>query len=144
MSSLRRKAWENLMVAGVNALVEQRAITLEDPKHSSHEVPDAQARFTHQDGTPCIAIARDVGWGELEIVVAYDPTQDVRAGSGGVRKEFGRASASGWLERRTSRHLQKLDRISSTFFYCDRSALQALAAAAVEPQGFARTGKFFL
>ncbi len=144
MSSLRRKAWENLMVAGVNALVEQRAITLEDPEHNSHEVPDALARFTYQDGTPCIAIARDIDWGELEIVVAYDPTQDVRSGLGGVYKEFGRASAFGWLERRTSQHLQKMGRISSRFFYCERPALQALAAAAVEPQGFARTGKFFL
>src|SRR4051812_21453854 len=77
VQSNRLKVWENLLVAGVNALIEQGKITLDPLPDNGRPAPGVEARFTHQDGTLCVAHARDVGSSELEITVAYDPTPGV-------------------------------------------------------------------
>src|SRR5258705_6189235 len=100
----RAKAWRNLMVAAINAAIEQGAIKLQ---------PDGEPKKGRRVefallGQPAIAWVREIGWDEISVHAIWQPTKKrkefVDAGfisNHNTAGRFGLAVAEGWLERRT-------------------------------------------
>ena len=138
----RRCAWRNLMVAAINAGIEQHAFELdgtspEGPRHA----PDLVYEFTFC-GLPALACATDVGFDELGIYAALLPTRRGRAwivyNDAGFHA--GEAFAVGWLERRAGKWLQS----SGPTLSCRKRLLDLVANAVIEPVGYGDHGKFFM
>ena len=129
----RLPAWRNLMVAGINAGLEQGVFDLEETANAS-ESEGRIYRFAFA-GLPAMAYARDIGYGELSIHVAVNPTgrceKFIAASNAGF--VAGDGYASGWLERRKGKWLQTTDKPCGAF---RRDLLPLLAAARIEPAGY--------
>ncbi|WP_433949950.1 hypothetical protein [Brevundimonas bullata] len=132
----KRDAWRNMMVAGINAGLEQRRFGLSgDDGWDGEEIV---YRFLF-DGLPAIACVRDIG-GELAVHVAIQPMargeEFVRSYNAGFLA--GEAFASGWLEREDGRWLQTS--LSPTGSI--RNALvDRVAHHRLEPLGYADNGR---
>jgi hypothetical protein len=132
------------MVAGVNAGLAQEVFSLAMPADEREEF-EASYRFKVR-GVPGAAHVRSIGWGELTVDVALWPSEDCdRWLQCGAQAGFlvGEAVASGWLERKTGKWLQR-HTLSSWFFRCRRARIDRVAALRVKPNGYADTGRFFL
>lgn len=138
-TSNRREAWENLLVAGVNALLDQGKITLEG---KGCREPRTEAWFTYPDGTPCVAFASGITHDELTIVSIYEPVEDPFSCMP-IRKSHGRAAAGGWLERETGKHIQTLGAITAWNLHLPRDLSDHLAHMRIEAKGYERSGPFF-
>ncbi|WP_347341457.1 hypothetical protein [Bradyrhizobium pachyrhizi] len=146
--SRRRRAWRNVMVAGINAGIDQGLFTpragenswpLPDPRYGD----DGRTyRFMIED-ISAIASVRDAGWDELSIHVALWPAiggeRWVRTANGGFLA--GEVFASGWLERRDGAWLQVGDHPE---FGCRKQRLDLIAALDIRPKGYADRGSFRL
>lgn len=154
--SARTTAWRNLMVAAINAGLEQGLFTLDRggnlwpgaPK-DERDPGEAYVYAFDLDGAPGVASVRDAGWDELSfhaalfpIPGAAYPSDRIKAGGVGWCRRYmpGRAWAEGWLERRVGRWLQD----STGLFQCRRDVLPLLASAAVKPNGYADRGRLIL
>jgi hypothetical protein len=130
------------MVAAINAGLEQAVFTLEPSGEVNSPDLDEIWRFEFL-GLPAIGCALDIGWDELTVKAALQPTpralEFVRTCNGGFHA--GEAFAQGWLERRTGAWIQTSCR---PFFRCRNWLLPRLAAASVEPSGYLDHGRFFL
>lgn len=139
MRGLKKKAaWRNIMVAAVNAGVEQGVFGLgEDDNHWNGD--RALYRFDFA-GLPAMACASDAGFGELSVHVAINPTRHahewVTAYDAGFKA--GEAFASGWLERREGTWLQMGAAPTGSV---RTKLLDHLVANAPSPNGFADHGK---
>lgn len=127
--SMRAKARQNLMVAAVNAAIEQGVITLECE-------PVTSAVFEFVLGPyPVIASVSDAGFDEVSIHVIALPTalgrRFVEAAVFYEHKKFGGAYASGWLERRDGKYLQ-----SGFIYYGRKTVTEVLSMLTVKPLGF--------
>ncbi len=112
INSLRKKAWRNMIVAGVNAGLEQKLFTLEAggnlwPEYQPGDgKSDANAgsgahyySFDFPGGIPVQAYVKDAGFDELSIRVAFWPTGEfMECPNAGFLA--GEVYAVGWLERR--------------------------------------------
>jgi hypothetical protein len=146
----RITAWRNMMVAAINAGLDQGLFGLaEDDNRWPGFEADARGRdVTHVyhftfGGLPAIASVRDAGFGELAIHVAVNPAKRgeefVRAANGGLYA--GDAFAAGWLERKKGKWLQRTKRPTNAF---RRAILPVIAAVEVEPKGFQDTGPLMM
>ena len=119
IGSLRKKAWRNMMIAGVNAGLEQKIFTLEPSGNFWPEFQPGDGKseanagsgahyysFDFPGGIPVEAYVKDAGFDELSIHVALRPTGKFM---GCVNAGFlaGEAYANGWLERRSGLWLQQ-------------------------------------
>lgn len=136
----RKAAWRNLMVAAINAGLDQGLFGL-DPEDNRFE-DNVTFRFSF-DGLPAIAHIRDISFGELAVHVAVNPTDRAEEWIEAHNSGFlaGDAFASGWLEREKGRWLQ----VSENPVGCVRAALlDRIVATRVEPKGFADTGRVMM
>ena len=151
----RSRAWRNMMIAAVNAGLEQGLFTLHpDGNKWPHADEDTHPEDTKNRGAiyrfefgpviaPAIAWVGDAGWGELSIHVALWPTQDAErwivVGNGGFT--VGEAFASGWLERRKGAWLQFN---GAPILQCRRVLLQSVAASPIDPVGYKDHGPLMM
>jgi hypothetical protein len=134
----KRAAWRNLMVAAINAGLDQGLFGLaEDDNRWGSEYGIYRFEF---DGLPAIACVRDIGSGELSVHAALNPTD--------VAEDFihtdnagfiaGDGFASGWLERQRGAWLQTSAKPTGAF----RAALlDQVAAASLTAKGYADSGR---
>lgn len=136
----RRIAWRNLMVAAINAGLEQSIYGL-SAGDNRWTGDTATYRFSFA-GLPAIACVRDAGFDELVIQTAINPTPHaerwIRAINAGL--DTGDAIASGWLERRKGKWLQTSE--GKPAFSTRRNILSLVVTTAVEPNGYLDKGKF--
>jgi hypothetical protein len=137
----RNKAWRNLMVAAINAGLDQRLFGLGPNENWWPGYVDERDGYTYYfniSGLTAIAYVRDIGWGELIFHVAVWPTAEagrlIECGNIGFYQ--GECVASGWLERRTGRWLQ-----ASPTIKCRRGRLATISTLSVEPNGFSDRGR---
>lgn len=134
-------AWRNMMVAGINAGLEQGVFGLQ-PGDNRWEGDDAIYRFAF-GGLPAIACVRDIGYGELSVHVAIEPTAHAERHIRAVNAGFvaGEGFASGWLERESGAWLQT----SRTPMGSIRNALlDRVADARPAPRGYADSGRVMI
>jgi hypothetical protein len=150
LSSSRAKAWRNMMVAAVNAGIEQKLFhvlpgTNRWPGYSDDPLQSGENgciyKFRFEDRIPAIAYVRSISWDELSVNVAFWPTSTahewVKAKNAGFLA--GEAWSSGWLERRVGAYLQ-----TSTDFRCRKRYLGFIASATILPRGFGDRGRIHM
>lgn len=146
-ASERSRAWRNLMVAGVNAGIEQKLFTVRDDDNrwpgydvnNRHDSPGFEYDFTVA-ALPARAAVRDIGHGELAIHVAIKPTGKF-LGVGPVAGFMaGEAQAAGWLERKTGAWLQSAERE----FSCRKHLKAVLANLDIKPLGYGDRGRVMM
>lgn len=144
---VRWTGWRNLMVAAINAGLEQRLFGLSpgedwwpgaDPKKSGGV--RGLYRFTFDGSLPATAAVAAISGDELAIHVLLDPRNgQIQADScDGI--EDGAAFAHGWLERRLGAWIQD----GGEGFSCRRAMQTRVAAVTIEPHGYADQGSFIL
>ncbi|EJV1370989.1 hypothetical protein RXE43_000629 [Pseudomonas aeruginosa] len=144
---VRWTGWRNLMVAAINAGLEQRLFGLSpgedwwsgaDPKNNGGA--RGLYRFTYDGDLPATAAVTAISGDELSIHVLLDPRNaQIEADyCGGI--EDGAAFAHGWLERRLGAWIQD----GGEDFSCKRAVQARVAAVMIEPHGYADQGSFIL
>ncbi len=146
--SRRDRAWQNLMIAGINAGLRQKVFGLRvDDNRWPGYVPDrhdgeSTCIYHFQlDGLPASAFVHDIGSGELAFHVVLQPTGEFMSCLDGGFSS-GEASAGGWLERRKGLWLQ--DSGGRGMFTCRKHLIDRLSELAVAPTGYGRKGKFYM
>ncbi|MBF8663768.1 hypothetical protein IRZ45_09530 [Pseudomonas aeruginosa] len=139
-------AWRNLMVAAINAGLEQRLFGLAPSDNwwpggapDSYKCVRSSYRFVI-DGEPAIASVDAISGDELSISVILNPKR------GDMQPEWycglrdGDAVAHGWLERRLGAWIQD----GGESFSCKRATQSRIAELAIEPAGYSDQGSFFM
>ena len=135
--STRKKAWRNVMVAAINAGLDQKVFDLDAG-------PEGVVQFRFEiEGVPAVAHVSNAGWDELSISVALWPTAEgerwVSCSNAGFLA--GDCFAHGWLERRKGQWLQTPGRPE---FQCRDARKATVEALAVKPNGYADHGRFMM
>lgn len=146
--SRRVKAWQNLMIAGINEGLRQKifGLRVDDNRWPGHTPDRHQGKSSHiyhfhLADLPASVYVHDIGFGELAFHVALKPTGEFLAGfNGGFNA--GEAFASGWLEREKGVWLQNSH--GKPQFSCRRYLIDLLATLEIAPSGYGRQGKFFM
>lgn len=144
--SSRWTAWRNLMVAAVNAGLEQRLFGLCPGDNwwpgagpESHNSSEGTHHFT-LSGYLSVAVSVDVISGdELSLKVLVNPRKGAIPSAFADLRE-GDAVASGWLERRLGVWIQD----GGGGFHCKRPLVFALVGLDIKPRGYSDQGPFFL
>jgi hypothetical protein len=132
----RRKAWQNMMTAAINAGLDQNLFTL-DAGDNRWAGKQAFYRLTIA-GLPAIAAVGDGGFGELFFKVAVNPSEDAEEWIEPLtayyeRFRAGDGFAEGWLERKKGKWLQTS---GGPICHFRRQLLPVIAAADVKPNGY--------
>jgi hypothetical protein len=139
--------WRNLMVAAINAGLEQRLFGLSrgedwwpgaDPKNNGGV--RGLYRFTFDGDLPAAAAVAAISGDELAIHVLLDPRNEEVVADYNDGLDDGAACAHGWLERRLGAWIQD----GGEEFSCKRVVQARVAAVTIEPRGYADQGSFFL
>lgn len=147
--SARLRAWRNVMVAAINAGLDQRLFGVRpgDNRWPGY-TPDRSRHHPHiyrfMLGTiPIIASIDDAGFDELSIHAGLWPTTDAERhiGAGFAGFTTGEVWASGWLERKDGAWLQT-GTAGPAAFRARRARLDIVAALRIEPKGYADGGDF--
>lgn len=137
----RLAAWRNLLVAGLNAGLDQGVFGLAS-EDNFWDGEEATFAFTF-DGLPALGYVRDAGWGELAVHVAVNPTPSskdrIRAFNAGFHA--GDAFASGWFEREKGQWLQTTDSGTGSI---RAGLLDRISAARLEPAGYSDSGRYMM
>jgi hypothetical protein len=147
----RHRAWRNMMVAAINAALEQRLISLKPGDNRWPRAREKDSRglteshvfpFVFGNDVPAFAYLGDAGWDELSIHVALWPTREGEQRVAAAHAYFlaGDAYAAGWLERQRGAWLQS----STDHFSCRKSRISTVASAAIAPRGFGDRGHVIL
>lgn len=137
----RDQAWRNMMVAAVNAGLEQRLFSLKPGDNRWPENPDPRGqksghvyRFNFANDIPAVGFVNDAGFDELSIHVAVWPTEDGEKRVRAINAGFwaGEAYASSWVERRNGAWLQTNTKSLS----CRKARINQLADKHQVPRGF--------
>lgn len=133
---MREAAWRNIMVAAINAGIDQGHFGLE-PDDNRFKDEGKIYRF-ELDGLPAIAYVRGLGGGDLAVHAAINPTRHAEKTIHLMNAGFlaGEGFSAGWMERETGRYLQT--RIPFSSF---RTPIeQRLAELDIAPRGYAKVG----
>jgi len=144
-TSLRDRAWRNMLVAAINAGIEQKLFSVR-PGDNRWPVTEHERthvfHFTFGNGIPAIASLFDAGWDEISIHVALWPTtrgiEFVRSWNAGFIA--GEAFATSWLERKNGAWLQS----NTKSLRCRQSLLRTVAEVDVKPKCFGDRGKVIM
>lgn len=140
--SPRWNAWRNLMVAAINAGLDQRRFGLsegEDWWTRPRENSDAGSyRFDFADLGPALVTVRAISGGELSFSVALAPVAGIEDARLLLDLKQCDAHAQGWLERKLGVWIHE----GGHDFRCKRAVLGQVAAAKVETAGYADLGSF--
>lgn len=145
--SARWSVWRNLMVAAINAGLEQRLFGLSEGENwwpgadeDSHLCARSIYGFVFDEDLPAVASVDAISGGELSINVILQPRK------ADVRPEWycglsdGDAVACGWVERRLGAWLQD----GGENVRCKRALQPRIADVAIEPVGYSDQGSFFM
>lgn len=144
---VRWSAWRNLMVAAINAGLEQRLFGLSagedwwpgaDPKNNRGLV--GHYRLVFDGDLPAVASVNAAGGDELAINVLLAPRDPSIEADRCHGIEDGMAVAHGWLERRLGAWIMD----GGEDFACKRAVQSRVADANIEPMGYADQGIFIL
>lgn len=144
---VRWTGWRNLMVATINAGLEQRLFGLSpgedwwpgaDPKNNGGL--RGRYRFTFDGDLSATATVAAISGDELAIDVLLDPHNAQIEADRCDGLDDGAACAHGWLERRLGAWIQD----GGEQFACKRVALARVAAVRIEPHGYADQGSFIM
>lgn len=144
---VRRRAWRNVMVAAVNAGLEQRIFGLAPGEDwwlgatpGGNGGGHGLYRFTVDGNIPAVATVSAIGSGELSIHVLVEPrSAEVEPNrSGGI--EDAAAFAHGWLERKLGAWIMD----GGEDFECRRVIQSRLGNIQIESTGYADKGRFFM
>ena len=137
--------WRNLMIAAINAGMEQGLFGLSpgedwwagaDPQNNGGV--EGQYRFTFDGDLPAVVSVSAVAGDELSIHVLLAPRNDQVEAHLSAGLEDGAAFAQGWLERRLGAWLMD----GGEAYSCKRALQARLAAVDVKPLGYADQGSF--
>ncbi|MFB9110034.1 hypothetical protein [Flavobacterium gyeonganense] len=153
--------YRNLLIAGVNHLLKNKLIALEDSS-AQNKRDDQGYVFTEIFGFQSVVRWRDIGFGELEISIwwKYDHSKHPQAELEGNKREnfnnttplarkehyknFVGITVSGWLERKEGKHLMGKDRERLIGIYTRKGEKSALEKLPLQiPLGFEAEGKFY-
>lgn len=144
---LHEAAWRNMIIAAINAAMEQGLFGLEPgdnrwPGHDTGSQAPCIFRFDFF-GEPAIAAVSDIGHGELSLHVALRPTPNAERYITSYNAGFlaGDAFAHGDLERKDGKWIQTPGKPTTKF---RRSILPMVAASQVTPKGFLGEGPFMM
>lgn len=143
---IRWHAWRNLLVAAVNAGLEQRIFGLSPGenwwagKPESHECKRGIYSFRVDEEMAAIASVNANSHDELYIMVILNPRKADIEPEWYCGLSDGDAVAHCWLERRLGVWIQD----GGEGFRCRRFMHTKLANLAVEPNGYADQGSFFM
>ncbi|SMC29388.1 hypothetical protein SAMN02745857_03804 [Andreprevotia lacus DSM 23236] len=144
--SVRWTAWRNLIVAAVNAGIEQRLFGLSPAENwwpgaapDSHECAGHTYRFT-VDQTAAAAYVDAISGDELSVYVVLNPRDESIKPhlSGGLSHVD--AYAHAWIERRLGAWMQD----GGEDFSCKRAVQTWLAQLTITPNGYSDQGSFIL
>ncbi|WP_186233859.1 hypothetical protein [Burkholderia gladioli] len=144
---VRWNGWRNLMVAAINAGLEQRLFGLSpgedwwpgaDPKNNGGE--RGLYRFTFDGDLSAVAVVSAISGDELAIHVLLDPRNEEVEADFNDGLDDGAACAHGWLERRLGAWIQD----GGEEFSCKRAVQARVAAVKIEPHGYADQGSFIM
>lgn len=143
----RQQAWRNMMVAAINAGLEQKAFGLGEADNWWPDY-DPEKREPHMYAfdvgrIPVFVYVSDGGHGELWLQVAFWPTTTAYewAGCDTAGFEAGEAFASGWIERAKGKWLQT-PTLPDLKYRSHR--LDTVAALRLKAKGYPDSGKFML
>ncbi|MEN3809479.1 hypothetical protein ABH309_06095 [Chromobacterium piscinae] len=155
--------YRNLLALGVNKLLEDNHISLQDPGTDTPSPDRTRHIQTMLAGHPSIIIWDDIGCGELRISVwwKYDHQSHPQANLEGNQREsflgtqplarkihypkFVGVTVSGWIERRAGKYLQGKKREGLFDIYTRSSEKIALTELErVVPKGYATEGRFHM
>ena len=141
----RWHGWRNLLVAGINAGLEQRLFGLSPSqdwwpgggRHSNSSVGHYEFEIEGRSATASVDV---ISGDELAINVVLTPTRPSVLADHYQGFSDGDAHAQGWLERRLGAWLQD----GGAAFTCRRPILPWLSGLTIEPKGYADQGSFIL
>lgn len=142
-TTLRHRAWRNLMVAAINEGISRRLFTLRPGDNRWPGAADRDSRaypFRFEvSGIPAVASVADIGHDELSIHCAAWPSPNGERAIGAAFAGFaaGDAVATGWLERQDGAWLQ-FD--GSPELHCRAAKLTTVASLAIPAMGFGDRG----
>lgn len=155
--------YRNLLIHGINALVELKKIPLAPTGKSNHEPKEFGHVFVDIAGQPSVVSWNDAGFDELRISVwwKYDHSRHPQANlEGNYREQFHTPSplaksqhlpkfvgvtVSAWFEREEGPHLQGHGRKRLFDIYTRKGELEALKQLpTATPLGYRPEGKFYL
>lgn len=145
-TSAKRRAWRNVMVAAINAGLDQGHFGLE-PGDNRWPDPIGDAMFEYNfniGDIPALAGVFEIGGQELRVAAALWPTEEGRKWinvGNGIGFDLAPVSAMGWLERKLGYWLQDAHHWP-THFKCRRHYIEQIAAISIEPNGYADHGRF--
>lgn len=145
--SARWRVWRNLMVAAINAGLEQRLFGSSEGENwwpggaeDSHHCVQTTYRFMVDEDLPAIARVDAISGGELSINVVLRPRKADIEPEWYCDLTSGEAVACGWVERRLGAWLQD----GGENVHCKRALQSRLADVEIEPAGYADQGSFFM
>lgn len=143
--STRWQVWRNLMVAAVNAGLEQRQFGLSEGENwwlggakDSHHCERGIYRFLFDGDLPAVVGVDAISGGELSLSVVLRPRKADLQPKWYCGLGSGDAVASGWLERHLGAWLQD----GGEDVHCKRALQSRIAGAAIEPAGYSDQGSF--
>lgn len=145
--STRWMGWRNLMVAAINAGLEQRLFGLEPGDNwwpggnpVNHLCERHLYRFGLADGHTAVASVDAISGDELTIHVVLDPRHERIAPDQFNGLRDGDAHAHAWVERSLGAWIQD----GGEDFSCKRAALPWLAQQTIKPLGYSDQGSFIM
>ena len=144
---MRWQAWRNLLVAAINAGLEQRLFGLSPGENwwpggapDSHECTVSVYRFVVDGNLPAVAGVDAISGDELSIHVVLNPRSADMEPNRFHGLSDGDAVAHCWLERRLGAWIQD----GGEDLSCKRIAQLRLTSLEIEPRGYSERGSFFL
>lgn len=153
--------YRKLLVYGLNALVDAGKLTLEAPPNDGPTDEDGHFEAVIA-GQPAVVLWSSISHGEVRLSVwwKYDHSRHPQANlQGNMREQFRTSSplakrskyptfvgatASGWLERKTAKHLQGKGAERLFDLYLRKGEKEALEALPTPtPVGYLAEGKFY-
>lgn len=145
--SVRWTGWRNLMVAAINAGLEQRLFGLEPsdnwwPGGNPHSqlCKRHMYRFDLEGGHAAVASVDAISGDELSINVVLDPRHEGIEPDRFNGLRDGDAHAHAWMERRLGAWIQD----GGEDFSCKRAVQHWLAQLKIDPMGYSDQGSFFM
>lgn len=145
--SVRWMGWRNLMVATINAGLEQRLFGLEPSDNwwlggnpHSQLCKRHVYRFELEDGHMAVASVNAISGDELSINVVLDPLHEGIEPDRFNGLRDGHAHAHAWVERRLGAWIQD----GGEDFSCKRAVQTWLAHLKIDPMGYSDQASFFM
>ncbi|MEG2265605.1 MAG: hypothetical protein RSC68_14885 [Acinetobacter sp.] len=140
MQGVRWTAWRNLMVAAINAGLEQKlfGLSAEDNWWTNKESPHGCYLFLFNNSIPATASVKACRGGELAFHILLAPRNNTINADECRGIQDGMAFAHGWLERTLGAWIME----GGEDFSCKRVIQPQVAQTVIQPHGYSDQGSF--